>query len=158
MPEEENAVDIPGEERSQSRSEQDQVTGRSAAERAGDDPLVEIAQACADFARRGDSTRIGAYVDRGVPVDLADAQGNTLLMLAAYHGQADTVRTLVERGADVNRTNDRGQTPLAGAIFKGEDDVVRALVDAGADLDAGTPTPRATAAMFGREDLLPGAD
>ncbi len=122
---------------------------------ADDERLVEIAQACADFARDGDTARIAAYIDRGVPVDLADAQGNTLLMLAAYHGHAETVRALVERGADVDRPNDRGQAPVAGAIFKGEDDVVRVLIDAGADLDAGAPTARDTARMFGREDLLP---
>jgi hypothetical protein len=44
---------------------------------------------------------------------------------------------------------------VAGALFKGEDSVVRILVGAGADLDAGTPTARAAATMFGREDLLP---
>ena len=43
---------------------------------------------------------------------------------------------------------------MAGALFKGEDEVVRLLLDAGADLDAGTPSGRATAEMFGRQDLL----
>ncbi|TWP34185.1 ankyrin repeat domain-containing protein [Leekyejoonella antrihumi] len=121
---------------------------------AHDAQLIKVAQACLDFARDGDTARICAYADRGVPVDLADSRGNTLLMLAAYHGHTDTVCGLIERGAEVNRPNDRGQTPVAGAIFKGEDDVVRALVAAGADLEAGSPTGRATASMFGREDLL----
>ena len=80
-----------------------------------------------------------------VPVDVEDGDGNTLLMLAAYHGHAATVRLLVDRGADVDRLNHRGQAPLAGALFKGEDEVVRVLLDAGADLDAGTPSPRAPA-------------
>ncbi|MGN6636711.1 MAG: ankyrin repeat domain-containing protein [Oryzihumus sp.] len=118
--------------------------------------LVEIAHACFDFARTGDVARLAAYVDRGVPVDLTDGQGNTLLMLAAYHGHADTVTALVQRGADPDRLNDRGQSPLAGAIFKGEDEVVAALMAAGADPDAGAPTARATAQMFGRTDLLHG--
>ena len=47
---------------------------------------------------------------------------------------------------------------MAGALFKGEDAVVSALVEAGADLDAGVPSAKATAEMFGRKDLLPGAD
>ena len=63
---------------------------------------------------------------------------------------------LVQRGADPDRLNDRGQSPLAGAIFKGEDEVVAALMAAGADPDAGAPTARATAQMFGRSDLLHG--
>ena len=90
----------------------------------------------------------------GVPVNLTDASGNTLLMLAAYHGHAATVTMLAGRGADVDRVNDRGQSPLAGAVFKGEDAVVTALLQAGADPDAGTPTARETAEMFGRPDLM----
>ncbi len=116
--------------------------------------LVEIAHQVLDFARDGDAARLAAYVDNGVPVELTDAAGNTLLMLAAYHGQAVAVRVLVERGADVDALNDRGQSPLAGAVFKGEDDVVAVLLEAGADPDAGHPTARATAEMFGRTDLI----
>lgn len=122
-----------------------------------DDPdpkLVELAHQLFDLARGGDTVRLAAYVDAGAPADLTDAQGNTLLMLAAYHGHAETVRALIDRGADADRLNDRGQSPLAGAIFKGEDEVVRVLRDHGADLDAGTPSARATALMFERSDLV----
>ena len=98
--------------------------------------------------------RLRAYVEQGVPANLTDAVGNTLLMLAAYHGHAETVSALVALGADPDRTNDRGQSPLAGAIFKGEDDVARVLLAAGADPDVGTPNARATAQMFDRADLL----
>lgn len=114
--------------------------------------VVELAM---HFAREGMTAELSGFVDHGLPVDVADADGNTVLMLAAYHGQADTVAALVERGADVDRRNARDQSPVAGALFKGEDEVVRTLLAAGADLDAGTPTARAAAAMFGREDLLP---
>jgi hypothetical protein len=93
-------------------------------------------------------------VQEGVPVDLTDSAGNTLLMLAAYHGHADTVRALTSHGAHPDRVNDQGQSPLAGAVFKDEQDVVRALLDAGADPDLGSPTARETAAMFGRPDLF----
>lgn len=119
-----------------------------------DPELVALAHQVLDLAREGHHERLAAYVDAGVPVDLTDAQGNTLLMLAAYHGHAAAVSALARRGADVDRLNDRGQSPLAGAVFKGEDEVVGVLLAAGADPDAGTPTARATAAMFGREDLL----
>lgn len=119
-----------------------------------DPDLVELAHQLFDWARQGESERIAAYIDAGAPVELTDQVGNTLLMLAAYHGHGETVGTLIDRGADVNRLNDRGQSPLAGAIFKGEDEVVRILVAAGADLDAGSPTARSTAEMFGRTELL----
>ncbi len=113
--------------------------------------LVDLAHQMLDLAREGHVARLSAYVDAGVPVDLTDAAGNTLLMLAAYHGHAPLVAALAERGADVDRLNDRGQSPLAGAVFKGEDEVVATLQAAGADLDAGQPTARATAQMFGRD-------
>ncbi|ANS79549.1 putative ankyrin-like protein [Serinicoccus hydrothermalis] len=116
---------------------------------------VELAHALFDLARAGEAERLAAYVDAGAPVDLTDPAGNTLLMLAAYHGHPSTVSALADRGADVDRLNDRGQSPLAGAIFKGEDAVVATLLEHGADPDAGQPTPRDTATMFGRDDLLP---
>ena len=118
------------------------------------DGLVELAHQMFDLARSGEAERLAAYVDAGCPVDLTDAAGNTLLMLAAYHGHAATVALLAERGADVDRVNDRGQSPLAGAVFKGEPDVVRTLLAHGSDPDAGTPTAREAAAMFGQEGLL----
>lgn len=115
---------------------------------------VDLAHALFDLARRGDTARLAAYVDAGAPADLTDPQGNTLLMLAAYHGHAELVRELAARGADVDRLNDRGQSPLAGAVFKGEGAVVAVLLEQGADPDAGAPTARQTAQMFGRTDLL----
>jgi ankyrin repeat protein len=116
--------------------------------------LVTIAHACFDLARAGATERLLAYVEHGVPSNLTDATGNTLLMLAAQNGHADTVSALVALGADPDRTNDRGQSPLAGAIVKGEDDVVEALLAAEADPDVGTPSARATAQMTDRDGLL----
>ena len=119
----------------------------------GSEP-VALANWLFDLARQGDAARLAAYVDAGAPVDLTDAEGNTLLMLAAYHDQPATVAALVERGADVEAQNRRGQSPLAGAVFKQADEVVRVLLEAGADPDAGTPTARQTAQMFGRPELF----
>lgn len=113
---------------------------------------VELAHRLFDLARAGDTALLD-YVDRGAPVDLTDSSGNTLLMLAAYHGHAELVTDLAERGANVDALNDRGQSPLAGAVFKGEDQVVHALVEAGADPDRGTPTALETARFFERPDL-----
>lgn len=76
-------------------------------------------------------------------------------MLAAYHGNADTVRVLIEKGADVDAINDRGQSPIAGAVFKGYDEVVRLLVNEGkADIRAGQPNAVQAAQMFKREECL----
>lgn len=107
-----------------------------------------------DAAREGNTALLLAAVDAGLPHNLTDQKGNTLLMLAAYAGHAALVRGLVGRGADPNRLNDRGQAPIAGAVFKREDEVVRVLVEAGADPRAGVPDAIACARMFGRADLL----
>ncbi|MGW5353302.1 ankyrin repeat domain-containing protein [Streptomyces sp. NPDC004031] len=123
-------------------------------EPAHDPEVLQLASQVFDLARQGDTDRLAAYVDAGVPVNLTNDRGDTLLMLAAYHGHAPAVRALLERGAEPDRANDRGQTPLAGAVFKGEDDVVTALVEAGADPDAGAPSAVDTARMFGKDALL----
>mgnify|MGYP002718372332 CR=1 FL=1 len=121
------------------------------------DEVIELAHQLFDWAREGQSERVAAYVDAGAPADLTDPAGNTLLMLAAYHGHAHLVRALAERGADVDALNNRGQSPLAGAVFKAEPDVVTALLEHGADPEHGQPTARATAEMFGQTELLPPA-
>src|SRR5680860_1334413 len=83
-----------------------------------DDATLEFAHRMFDLARAGDRQLV-ELVGAGLPVNLTDPRGNTLLMLAAYHGHAGLVADLAARGADVERINDRGQTPLAAAVFKG---------------------------------------
>ncbi len=124
---------------------------------SADDPepsadVQELAGRLFDMARSGDAASLAAYLDAGVPVDLRNQSGDSLLMLAAYHGNVEAVTALAERGADADLANDKGQTPLAGAVFKGFDDVVAALVKAGADPFAGTPSADDAASMFGRAD------
>lgn len=118
--------------------------------RLGAEETARVVALAMQLARDGVTGELAAFVDHGLPVDVQDEAGNTLLMLAAYHGHADTVAMLLDRGADADRRNHRDQSPLAGALFKGEDVVVELLLEAGADLDAGTPSARAAAEMFGR--------
>lgn len=108
--------------------------------------VLEIAM---DLARAGATAQLREFIEHGVPVDAQNANQDSLLMLAAYHGHAETVAMLIEQGADVDLRNARDQSPLAGAMFKGERAVAELLLAAGADLDAGTPTPRQAAQVFG---------
>ncbi|MEV5085828.1 ankyrin repeat domain-containing protein, partial [Streptomyces sp. NPDC056159] len=96
---------------------------------APDPEVVELATKIFDLARQGRTEALVAYVDAGVPADLTNDRGDSLVMLAAYHGHAAAVRALLARGADADRVNDRGQTPLAGAVFKGEQEVIKALLE-----------------------------
>lgn len=121
---------------------------------SADDAVVELATRLFNMARAGQARELAAYIDAGVSPNLTNQRGDTLIMLAAYHGHAEAVRALLARGAEADRPNDRGQTPLAGAVFKDEEDVIRALLEGGADPEAGHPSALDTARMFGREDLL----
>ena len=120
------------------------------------DELAELAQQLFDMARQGETERLAAYLDAGAPIDMRNENGDTLLILAAYNGSPDTVAMLVGRGADIEAENDRGQRALTCAVFKKDKEAVAHLLAGGADPDAGTPTARATAEMFGVSELLEG--
>lgn len=102
------------------------------------------------------------YVQAGLPPNLTNNRGDTLLMLAAYHGHAELARALLtipsstariqHPPADPNQLNGRGQSILAGAVFKGHDEVVKVLVEFGADPLAGQPNAEDSAKMFNKWD------
>ena len=102
-----------------------------------------------DLARQGATEELAAFVDAGVPVDLTNTAGDTLLLLAAYYAHGDTVAALLARGADHGRVNDKGQTALAAAVFKHAGEAVGHLLAAGADPDLGGQSARTTAQSFG---------
>ena len=113
-----------------------------------DPGVIELAGRVFDLARGGHTEELAAHVDAGVPVNLTNDKGDTLLILAAYHQHPGTVAALLERSADHSRVNDRGQTALAAAVFRQSAETVQRLLDAGADPDAGGPSARATATFF----------
>lgn len=119
-----------------------------------DPEMADFADRLFELARAGRTERLARYLDDGVPVDLSDERGDTLLMLAARHGHAGTVRALAARGADPERPNDRGRRPLEGAVFEREAEVVRALLEAGADPRTGSPSAVETARTFGGAEFL----
>ena len=115
--------------------------------------VMDLAARLFDMARDGDAIGLAAYLDAGVPVNLTNTNGDTLLMLAAYYGHEAAVAELIDRGADVDRENNRGQTPLAGAVFKNEPRIIELLLNADADPLAGSPSALETAQYFGRAEL-----
>lgn len=115
---------------------------------------VEFAHRMFEAARGGNTELILQAVDKGLPVNLTNEKGNTLLMLAAYAGHVELTKGLLQRKADPNRLNDLGQSMIAGAVFKSHDEVVRVLVEAGADPRIGKPTAIEAAHIFGRKELM----
>ena len=130
------------------------------ADNAIDDPrpifepeVLDLASRLFDGARSGDAAMLAAYVDAGVPVNLTNTNGDTLVMLASYYGHESAVAALIARGADVDRHNNRRQTPLAGAVFKNDITIIDLLLSADADPLAGSPSALETARFFEREEL-----
>jgi ankyrin repeat protein len=119
-----------------------------------DQETLAFAAQLFDLAREGDASQLAAYLDAGVPADLTNDKGDTLLLLAAYHRQADAVRVLLARGADVARVNDRGQTALAAAVFRSDAEIVRLLLDAGASPSDGGPSALETARFFDLPEMV----
>jgi uncharacterized protein len=107
-----------------------------------------------DLARAGSTERLAEAVDAGIPVNLTNEAGDSLLMLAAYHDHPDTVAALLERGADTARVNDRGQTALGAAVFRRSERSVTQLLAAGADPGLGPRSAVDIARFFDLPEML----
>ena len=93
-----------------------------------------------DAARNGQMDIFEQGLSHGLPSNMTNDRGDSLVMLASYHGHTALVKLLLSHGADSNRLNDRGQSPLAGVVFKNEAECVDALLEGGADPELGTPS------------------
>lgn len=91
--------------------------------------MAELKTYFFEAARMGDNVLLEKYVTSGFPVDVRTPQGYTALILAAYHGQKDTVQKLIQLGADPCARDNRGSTALMGATFKGELSIAKLLLD-----------------------------
>ncbi|MDQ3717277.1 MAG: ankyrin repeat domain-containing protein [Actinomycetota bacterium] len=107
-----------------------------------------------EWARTGDVTQMSTLLGMGVPSNLTNERGDTLLILAAYHCHEGMIGLLLEHGADVERYNDNGQTALGAAVFRRATAIVRILLRAGADPDTGPRSAREVAQFFGLSDML----
>ncbi|MCJ2015740.1 ankyrin repeat domain-containing protein [Methylobacterium sp. J-076] len=109
------------------------------------------------YARMGHAEELAGLFGQGLPANLRNDKGDSLLMLAAYNGQVEATRAILEAGGDPELANDRGQTPLAGAAFKGSIEIARLLLAHGAQVDGvgdGSRTALMTAAMFDRMEMV----
>lgn len=106
-----------------------------------------------DLAREGATEKLMAIIDQGIPVDLTDTKGDTLMILAAYNGHDATVAGLLERGAQINRLNDKGQGALTCAVFRKNEPLTRFLLQNGADPKLGAQNALAVTDMFGLPEL-----
>ena len=122
-----------------------------------DDETLAFAARVFQYARMGHADELAELFGQGLPANLRNDKGDSLLMLAAYNGQEAATRVILEAGGDPELANDRGQTPLAGAAFKGDASIVRLLLERGAQVDGagdGSRTALMVAAMFDRTEIV----
>lgn len=98
------------------------------------------------LARAGRTDELLTLLGEASP-DQVDGSDDSLLMLASYHGHADTVGALLARGADPTLRNGRGLAPLDAAALQGSVRAIDALLDGGADVEDEGPDGR-TALMW----------
>jgi uncharacterized protein len=101
-----------------------------------------------------DAATVSAYLGKGLDPNTTDAEGNTLLMLAARQGYEDLVRVLIRWKASPGRRNAYGDTPLMAACLDGYLNVAKLLVAAGAPVDGPGWTPLHYAAFEGHAEIV----
>lgn len=86
-------------------------------------------------ATNPDMKAVSLVINSGINPNLAFADGWTVLMTAAQHGNSpEIIKILADAGADINHQDAGGWTPLIAAIFHNSDAaMIEALLKAGAD-------------------------
>ena len=86
------------------------------------------------FARHGRTDDIEDLLDRGLPVDVRDEFGNTLLTIASQNGNKRVAKLVLRRGSNINARNHKGNTPLHYTFQYGYGETLgQYLISKGAD-------------------------
>ena len=89
------------------------------------------------YARHGRVDEIERLLDKGIPVDVRDTYGNTLLTIACQNGNKRVAKCVLRRAANINSRNNKGNTPLHYCYSYGYGDTLGAyLITKGADVHA----------------------
>ena len=105
-------------------------------------------------ATLGDGNALARLLQRGIDPDTVDANGNTLLILAAREGQLAAVEALLRYRVRIDYRTPAGDSALMLAVLRGHDAVVAALLKAGAKVNHDGWAPLHYAAFEGRDNLL----
>ena len=76
-----------------------------------------------------DKDTIKELLCAGADIDMADNDGNTALYYVLKDGNVEAARYLIKKGADYNHLNNRGETPVQIAVENGYDTVLDLMTD-----------------------------
>lgn len=62
------------------------------------------------YARHGRVGDIERLLDRGIPINVRDSFGSTLLVIACQNGNKRVAKSVLRRGGDINSRNHKGNT------------------------------------------------
>jgi ankyrin repeat protein len=120
--------------------------------------LTKLKELSYQAAREGDTQTLKDCLEAGVPLNEPNSRGDTLLILAGYHGHDATVEFLLKQPKiDLEVRNKMGLTALSGVAFKGHLPVGKRLLDAGAKVNASNSsgqTPLMFASLTGRTPMV----
>ncbi len=92
-------------------------------------------RAAQNLIKRGDESALRAALESGLDPNLANANGWSLLMLAAIEGSVPLGRLLLERGATIDSRNRHDETALSLAAGKAHLPFLHLLLQHGASRD-----------------------
>jgi len=96
---------------------------------------LRSAQDIFSFARHNRVEEVESLLDRGVPINVRDKYGNTILSIGCQNGHKRILKLALRRGADINCTNHRGNTALHFCFKYGFHTTLGAyLISKGADV------------------------
>ena len=78
------------------------------------------------------------FLKAKAPLNSADNEGITPLLLAAKAGNEDIVEEMLDNGANLHLADNKGRTPLMAASAYGREEIVELLLDENADVNART--------------------
>lgn len=86
------------------------------------------------YTRHGRGNDVERLLDKGIPINIRDTNGNTILIIACQNGNKRLAKIALRRGGNINVQNYKGNTPLHYCYHYGYGDLLgQYLISKGAD-------------------------